>query len=62
MKMKIFNEICLSIQLPSSNTNVLLFTLSSPHLLPPTDYTFNVLGEKYNQLGELWQNLCGDTH
>ncbi len=53
MKMKIFNEICLSIQLPSNNTDVLVFTLSSPHLLPPTNYMFNAPREKYNKLGEL---------
>jgi flagellar assembly factor FliW len=53
MKMKFFNEICLSIQLPSNSIDVLVFTLSSPHLLPPTNYAFNVRREKYNQLGEL---------
>jgi len=39
--MKIFNEIPLSIQLLSNNANASMFTLSSPHLLLPTNYTFN---------------------
>jgi flagellar assembly factor FliW len=60
MKMKIFNEIHLSTQLPSNNTYVLVLTLSSPHLILPIDYTFNVPGEMYHQLGELWLSLCGD--
>jgi hypothetical protein len=30
--MKIFNEICLSIQLPSNNNDVSTFTLPPPHL------------------------------
>jgi hypothetical protein len=59
--MKFFNEIHLSIQLPSNGTYVLVLTLSSPHLLMPIDYTFNVHEEKYHQLGELCLNLCGDT-
>ncbi len=51
--MKFFNEISFSIQLPSNNTNASMFTLSSPHLLPPTNYTFNAPREKYHQLGKL---------
>jgi hypothetical protein len=51
--MKIFNEICLSIQLPFNNTYVAMLTLSSPHLFLPINYTFNGFGEKYHQLGEL---------
>ncbi len=61
MKMKIFNEICLSIQLPFNNTYVAMLTFSSPHLLLPINYAFNGFGEKYHQLGELWPNMCGDT-
>jgi hypothetical protein len=57
--MKFFNEILLSIQLPSNNTNASMFTFSSPHLLLPIDYTYNGLGEKYHQLDKLWLNLCG---
>ncbi len=53
MKMKFFNEIPLSIQLPSNNTNASMFTFSSPHLLLPIDYTFNGLREKYHQLDKL---------
>jgi hypothetical protein len=36
MKMKIFNEICLSIQLPSNITYVLVLTFSSSHLFMST--------------------------
>jgi len=61
MKMKFFNEIPLRIQLPSNSTHASMFTLSSPHLLMPTNYTFNAHGEKYHQLGKLWLNLCADT-
>jgi hypothetical protein len=42
-----FNEIRLSIQLPSNRTNVSMLTLSSPHLFFPTGQTFNALGKKY---------------
>jgi hypothetical protein len=48
MKMNFFNEICLSIQLPSNNTYVSVLTLSSPHLFVPIDYTFNAHGKKYH--------------
>jgi len=61
MKMKFFNEIPLSIQLLSNNANASMFTLSSPHLLLPTNYTFNAPWEKYHQLGKLWLKQCGDT-
>jgi len=46
--MKFFNEIHLNLQLPSNNTYVLVFTLSSPHLFLPTNYTFNAHEEKYH--------------
>jgi hypothetical protein len=48
MKMKVFNEIRLNIQLPSNSTYISMFTLSSFHLFLPNDYTFNAPREKYH--------------
>jgi hypothetical protein len=48
MKMNFFNEIHLSIQLPSYNTYVSMLTLSSAHLFLLIDYTFPAPREKYH--------------
>jgi len=48
MKIKFFNEICLSIQLLSNSTYASMHTFSSLQIFLPINYTFDALGEKYH--------------